>query len=283
MEKRIEEILSTYRIENSEITKMNLDNLSNIGKGIHISRKYLQELRVVLRSGGFKDKLNEIRFFKEQKPYIHGRLKFYVKLYNFFTHRPLGSIKSQHFYIDSEINKLQAYYQKNIDFVKYYRENSAVLDELYFVRGNDTLHLISDTSHFYTDSEFSTSHDNAVAKIIAYDLLLAFYIEELNALETDKKSSSKSLRKIFKLPYLDWTGNKIDAIELIYALQNNGSINKGTADIKEMAAVFEQIFNIDLGNYYHAFVELKARKSNRTKFLDSLKESLLKRMDESDE
>lgn len=82
---------------------------------------------------------------------------------------------------------------------------------------------------------------------------------------------------------MDWTGNKIDAIELIYALQNNGSINKGTADIKEMAAAFEQIFNIDLGNYYHAFVELKARKSNRTKFLDSLKESLIKRMDESDE
>lgn len=283
MEKKINNILSNYRIENSEIAKMNLDNLSNIGKGIHISRKYLQELRVVLRSGDFKDKLNEVRFFKEQKPYIHGRLKFYVKLYNFFTHRPLGSVKSQHFYIDSEINKLQAYYQKNIDFVKYYRENSTVLDEFYFVRGNDTLHLISDTSHFYTDSEFSTSHDNAVAKIIAYDLLLAFYIEELNALETDKKSSSKSIRKLFKLPNLDWTGNKIDAIELIYALQNNGSINKGTADIKEMAAAFEQIFNIDLGNYYHAFVELKARKSNRTKFLDSLKESLIKRMDESDE
>lgn len=83
MEKKINNILSNYRIENSEIAKMNLDNLSNIGKGIHISRKYLQELRVVLRSGDFKDKLNEVKFFKEQKPYIHGRLKFYVKLYNF--------------------------------------------------------------------------------------------------------------------------------------------------------------------------------------------------------
>lgn len=212
MEKKINNILSNYRIENSEIAKMNLDNLSNIGKGIHISRKYLQELRVVLRSGDFKDKLNEVKFFKEQKPYIHGRLKFYVKLYNFFTHRPLGSVKSQHFYIDSEINKLQAYYQKNIDFVKYYRENSTVLDEFYFVRGNDTLHLISDTSHFYTDSEFSTSHDNAVAKIIAYDLLLAFYIEELNALETDKKARPNPSENF--LNFQIWTGQAIKLMPL---------------------------------------------------------------------
>ena len=69
--------------------------------------------------------------------------------------------------------------------------------------------------------------------------------------------------------------NKIDIIELIYALHNSGSINKGTADIKEIAVIFEQVLNIDLGNYYHIFVELKARKTKRTKFLDFLKESLI--------
>lgn len=283
MEKRIQEILSTYKNEISEIANLNLNVLSNIEKGIHISRRHLQELRIVLRSGTFENKTDEIRFFKEQKPYIFGRLKFYIKLYIFSTHRPLGSLKFQRSYIDAEIKKLQVHYQKNIDFVKYYRENSTVLDEFYFVRGNDNLNLISDTSHFYTDSEFSTSHDNAVAKIIAYDLLLAFYIEELNTLEVGKKNSSQSACKLLKLPKLTWTGNKIDVIELIYALHNSGSINKGTADIKEIAVIFEQVLNIDLGNYYHIFVELKARKTKRTKFLDYLKESLIKRMDESDE
>ena len=239
MEERIQEILSTYKNEISEIANLNLNDLSNIEKGIHISRKHLQELRIVLRSGTFKNKTDEIRFFKEQKPYIFGRLKFYIKLYIFSTHRPLGSLKFQRSYIDTEIKKLQIHYQKNIDFVKYYRENSTVLDEFYFVRGNDNLNLISDTSHFYTDSEFSTSHDNAVAKIIAYDLLLAFYIEELNALEIGKKNSSHSTCKLLKLPKLTWTGNKIDIIELIYALHNSGSINKGTADIKEIAVIFD--------------------------------------------
>jgi hypothetical protein len=50
-----------------------------------------------------------------------------------------------------------------------------------------------------------------------------------------------------------------------------------------MAAVCEQIFNIDLGNYYHTFIEIRSRKSNSTKFIDKLKESLLKRIEESDE
>lgn len=82
---------------------------------------------------------------------------------------------------------------------------------------------------------------------------------------------------------LFWTGSKTNLIELIYALDSSGAINSGTADIKEMAAVCEQIFNIDLGNYYHTFVEIRARKYNKTKFIDKLKESLIKRFKESDE
>ena len=71
---------------------------------------------------------------------------------------------------------------------------------------------------------------------------------------------------------LFWTGSKTDLIEFIYALQCSGVVNSGTADIKELAVVFEQIFNIELGNYYHTFIEIRARKINSTKFIDKLKE-----------
>jgi hypothetical protein len=81
---------------------------------------------------------------------------------------------------------------------------------------------------------------------------------------------------------LFWTGNKTELIELIYALQSSGAINSGTADIKEMASLFEQIFNIDLGNYYHTFIEIRARKGSKTKFIDKLEEALLRRFEESD-
>lgn len=279
----IEEILTNYKLEIQEIGLGSVYSFANIEKGIHISRKYLQELRVVLRNGRFLKKTNEIHFFKKQKPFIYGRLKFYSKLYGYLTHKPLGSKKSQRIFIDSEIQKLQNYYQSNIDFVQYYRENSMLLDEYYFLRGKDNPALFSDTSHFYTDSEFSTSHDNAVAKIIAYDLLLAYYVEELKRLKNNNYRSIDRLRKHLRLNTLNWTANKIDLVELIYALHSSASINNGSIEIKEIALACEKIFGIDLGNYYHSFIELKARKKNQTKFLDQLRESLAKRIEESDE
>ncbi|WP_442955343.1 RteC domain-containing protein [Pedobacter terrae] len=56
--------------------------------------------------------------------------------------------------------------------------------------------------------------------------------------------------------------------------------NNGSPDIKLIAKTFEDAFTIDLGDFYHTFIELKARKMNRTKFLDSLCEALIKSMDE---
>ena len=82
---------------------------------------------------------------------------------------------------------------------------------------------------------------------------------------------------------LFWTGNKTDLIELIYALHSSGAVNSGTADIKEMASACEQMFNIDLGDYYRTFLEIRSRKMNQTKFIDKLKNSLENKMLDSDE
>ncbi|MEY8781109.1 RteC domain-containing protein [Allomuricauda sp. XS_ASV26] len=276
----IEKILSNYKGEISEIDQDTPYTLAKIETGIHISRKFLQELRLILRNGEFKNGKDEIKFFKRQKPYIYGRLKFYSKLYQYVTHKPMGSKKSQRTFIDSQIEKLQNYYQRNIDFVQYYRENNTILDEYYFLRGKDNPALFSDTSHFYTDSEFSTSHDNVVAKIIAYDLLLVYYVGELNRLNNN--NVNESLRRYLQTNNLSWTANKIDLVELIYALHSSASINNGVIELREIAMACEKIFNIDLGNYYHTFVELRSRKSNPTKYLDKLKELLLKRMSDSD-
>ena len=60
-------------------------------------------------------------------------------------------------------------------------------------------------------------------------------------------------------------------------------LNNGTSDIKETAEYFEKIFNIDLGDYYRTFLEIRMRKTNKTKFLNSLTDSLIKKMEEADE
>lgn len=282
MNKLIQIILNNYKEEIKVVEESNLGDFNNVEQGISISRQYLQKLRICVRENKFVDQQNEIIFFKKHKPYIHSRLKFYAKLYNFLINRPAGTIKSQEEFIDSEINKLQKSNRRNIDFIKYYREDSELLDEFYFLRGHDKISLVSDTSHFYTDAEFSTSHDNAIAKIMAYDLLISHYARELGYLRDLSQSKPRKTNTLSNGERLDWTASKTDLIELIYALQASGAIKSGTAGIKEMASACEDIFELKLGNVYRTFLEIRERKIEQTKFIDRLKATLLRRMEETD-
>ncbi|TDN93360.1 RteC protein [Salegentibacter sp. 24] len=278
MTNEIQHILDECRLALEDVNDKNLNEFSNVEKGIQISRKYLQKLRIVLREKNFINKENEILFFKKQKPFIYGQLKFYAKLYKYLLQKPRGTDKSKRNYLDAEIKKLQEYYYYNSEFIKYYRQNATFLDEFYFLRGNDNIGLLSDTSHFYTDAEFSTSHDNAVAKILAYDLLLNHYTNELNDLKKSTRKISNN-EKLLESLSLTWTSNKIDLIELIYSLIASGTV-KG--DIKDLATAFEKIFDINLGNYYRSFLEIRGRKEDYARFLDLLKTSLLKKIKEAD-
>ncbi|RKS55611.1 RteC protein [Gillisia mitskevichiae] len=282
MEKDLLKIIEDFKNEILEIEESNVNDFNVVEKGITISRKYLQKLRLCIRDNNFKNKENEITFFKKHKPYVYSRLKFYAKLYNFLINRPAGTIQSQQIFIDEEIQKLQESNRRNIDFIKYYREESTVLDEFYFIRGKDKISLVSDTSHFYTDAEFSTSHDNAIAKIMAYDLLINHYVQELSYLRDQSYGISNKLNTLANGERLGWTASKTDLIELIYALQASGAIKSGTAGIKEMASACEDIFELKLGNVYRTFLEIRERKIDQTKFIDRLKATLLRRMEETD-
>ncbi|MCB0447991.1 MAG: RteC domain-containing protein, partial [Gelidibacter sp.] len=77
---------------------------------------------------------------------------------------------------------------------------------------------------------------------------------------------------------LFWTAHKVDLIELIYALYTSGAINRGTANINDIANSFEILLGADLGDFYRTYSEIRARKIHRTKFMDALRESLDRHM-----
>ena len=86
---------------------------------------------------------------------------------------------------------------------------------------------------------------------------------------------------------LQWTKSKTALIELIYALQSYAVFDMGKTDIKAIATYFENVFEIDLGDFYHTYLEIRNRKINRkinrTKFIDSLKDAIRRKMDDQDE
>ena len=256
------------------------DILLKAEKGIKIAKQTLKSIRSIVVDYEFETKLEEIHFFKCTKPKIYSKLIYYVKLFNIESKRPRGSNKSQVKYLNNYIEKLQTYFNDNLDFYHYYRREATVFDEQYFLRGKADIRLFPDSFHFFVDEEFATSHDSTVATILAYDLLIVHLKREIDKLENNNNYAN--LRLLQRKTKITWTAHKIYLIELIYALHSTDVINNGTVDIKDIAYFVEKTFKVDLGDYYRAFLEIRMRKNGRTKFLDILKQQLTKRMDDSD-
>lgn len=227
----------------------------------------------------FANKSEEISFFRDTKPQFAAKLIYYNEIYNIETSKPFGSKKAIRKYYNLELLKLQAFYNENKEFYKYYRTDNKSLDHKYFLRGKHDLRHTLDSFYFQADNRFSTSHDYKVAKILANEKLKSYIENEIAKLEQKEETSvANANTKTQK-----WTGSKVGLIELIYALHTEGVFNHGTSELKEVATFFETTFNIDLGQFNRAFLEIRARKSERTKFINTLKEKLILRMDDADE
>ncbi|QNS42687.1 RteC domain-containing protein [Chryseobacterium manosquense] len=239
---------------------------------VNLILSYLKDIKLYVVGKGFDEEKDEIIFFKKLKPNIVAKLIFYNAIYKIETRKPYGSGKNIKKYIDIELNKLKRFFDNNLEFYKYYRTNSTYLDHKYFLRGKYDIKLSLDTFYFEADHSFSTSHDYKVAKIIANDLIQVYLEDQLN-LGHQKNGYDRSS--------LNWTESKTALTELIYALHSQGAF--GNSDIVAIAKTFESTFNISLGDFYHTFMELKSRKINRTKFLDSLRDALIRKMEEQEE
>ncbi|MBV4358791.1 RteC domain-containing protein [Pinibacter aurantiacus] len=240
----------------------------------------MEQLRLKIAAYTFLNQEEEINFFKEIKPRFCSKLIYYLKVYRIETRRPTGSNDTQLKYLHKELGRLTHFFDNNLDFYQYYRSGATYLDEKYFLRGNQDIFLTLDSFHFDSDFNFSTSHDFKVAKIHAHELLRIY----LNAAVEDLERKDEPPKSTFtpKQP-LQWTAPKAALIELLYALQSAGAFNNGATDVKQVASYLEQVFNIDLGNYYRTLQELRIRKESRTAYLELLIEKLIQRMDQSDE
>ncbi|MDN4028894.1 RteC domain-containing protein [Chryseobacterium gambrini] len=273
MDKFYKETLHKLEAEISELEIEGDCSIQRIEVTIQLIIDCLTEVKEFVLKYGFKSEKEEICFFREFKPSIVAKLIYYNTIYKIETKKPTEK-KAIKKYLKVELKKLKRYFKNNLDFYKYYRTGNASLDGRLFIRHNHDIKLCLDTYYFQSDHNFATSHDYKVAKLIANDLIQV-YIEDQLYNTTNTKSND--------LHKLKWTGSKTALTELIYALYQQGVFDNGNSDIREIAKYFESIFNMELGNFYQTYLELRNRKVNRTKFLDGLREGLIKKMDEQDE
>jgi hypothetical protein len=238
------------------------------------------KLKAIFEKEKSKSQEQEIDFFKNIKPKFTSKLIYYNAIFKIETKKPHGGERILKKYLNNELDKLKRYFDNNLDFYKYYRTGSNYLDHKYFTRGKFDIKLALDSFYFEVDHTFSTSHDFKVAKIMAHDLIQVYLEDKLLMIENREPKEKSQVNPKLKQT---WTSSKVALIELLYALHTEGVFNNGASDLKDVAEYFENIFNIDLGQYHRAFLEIRMRKSDQTKFLNALKEKLVKRMENTDD
>ena len=76
-------------------------------------------------------------------------------------------------------------------------------------------------------------------------------------------------------PALQWTGNTLDLVELIYGLSEMGCIDNGETPLKVLAPTLYEFFGLDTKECYRYYSAIKLRKNpSRTYFLDKMQAKL---------
>lgn len=265
LRKETDELIDCIESSDSNILKKSLE-------ASHVLAGAFDRLKAFILLYQFKDEREEITFFKEIKPKLCYRLIYYRKLYNIEMNRPAG-IDKQKEYLSEELNEINKYNIKRLDFIRYYRSGATHLDSLYFLRGRTDNEQYLETFYFELDQNFSTNCDFKVAKILSNDLLLTYLMQEIERLDNNGLTS---LLTGFPLTKLTWQGTKTELMEQLYSWDSDGTF--GSVPLTQLSDYIQSVFNIQLDkNLSRAFSDMKIRNTP-TPFLDKLKYALLKRM-----
>ncbi len=192
--------------------------------------------------------------------------------------KPFVSLSQQSKFIKTQLNKLDTDNCVHLKFVKYYRLGESHNDQMLFLRSNKQFDMFTDTSRHSDDPEFSTNYDYLATEVTANDLLKDYYSKELKSLKKMDPNTIVEHVKPEILNNLLWTASKTDLVELLYALNAAGAIKNGEAEMKKLVLICKELFEIDLGNIYKTFNEIKSREKDLSKFLDKLKIDFIKKV-----
>ena len=127
------------------------------------------------------------------------------------------------------------------------------------------------------DSEMSVYIQKALAfvkKMQRHLSAIAIQVPPLNPSSNEKNNS----------PALQWTGNAIDLVEMIYGISEMGCINNGNIQLNELAPVLYAFFGVNSKDCYRFYTDIKRRKNDsRTYFLDKMQVKLNEKMRRDDE
>lgn len=220
---------------------------------------------------------DEIFYFKNIKCHLLALTQYYLLVQKIELRKPPCTRKKlKQYYLRSNY-KIKKKLRKRRCWYNYYKSSATSMDHLLFKRADQHHFLLADSYIIDVDKYSSTAFVHIFAQIEAYEMLRHYLKKKIKNLDLSKKQALSPSASTVK-----WTAAKADLIELIYSLHAAGVFNHGRAEIKEIADCFQTEFDIDLGQYNRVFLDIRSRKTNKTKFMDGLKRSLIKRMERTE-
>ncbi|MBN2743957.1 MAG: RteC domain-containing protein [Marinilabiliaceae bacterium] len=258
-----------------KINEENISNLKRCEKSAVVISNTMHQLRQWVLENSFQSDEQEIFFFKVIKPKVFSQLIYHVDLFKILTKLPEWSEEEMRLFLMQKIKKINRYRAVNLQLYQYLQNDLNSLDDRYFLRAQFRLIDAPDALSFDCDPRFTTVMDYKVARFKADEMLMEFINQKLNT--NSHNSINVSLNSQFH-----WTESKVALTELIYAIHTAGCINNGNVELKDIALYLQDVFCIDLGNFYNDFKQIKNR-NNPTKFIDHLKEAINQRIAKQDE
>ncbi|WP_259065083.1 RteC domain-containing protein [Mucilaginibacter sp. X4EP1] len=253
--------------------------ISKLAESMHTVTTQLNQLRKFIKENGFVNDQEEIKCFKAIYPKFYSLYIYLSEEFNITTNVPIGTQQMIRDYYLQEIALIKRHFNQNQFSYQYYLNDETALDEDYFLRKN----FVPFRRGFViipSDDEFTTNEGYSFARFKAYEMLQEFLIKRIRLLY--KESVDPLMLQIINNEKRQWTGEKINLIEIAYGIFYTGQMNNGKADLKEIIAWLEFSLNVDLSQAYRMFLDIRRRKTTSyTKFLEQMAESIRHHIDES--
>jgi len=238
---------------------------------------FLKQVKDQVLLVGFETGLDEVYFFKFEKPEFYALQVYHAALFGLLQGRPVGPVEAVRAYYSDELRFIERFFKQYAFLYEYYRSGFTEMDELLFVRGMEVgFPLMQELP--VLDVEFGTAGDYFFAKFMAYEDLRDYILGELAELDGEVKANVVAAGKA----RFEWSGEVINLVELGYGIWLSGQLGI-KAGLGEIFSWLEESFGVDIGIPANRFREIKRRKRlSRTRFMDFCKDRLLEYMDEDD-
>jgi len=274
-----QELLLNFAEKLEETQRETSSLIEEANNGIQLCNNTLSDLRRAVAMHGFESQHAEIHFFKNIKSEPLRFLIYYTEVRSCELKIPKWGLQAKFEFLEVETNRINSFFNHNLDFQLYMEDGRTSLDKRYFTRKYLSDCPLTASHRYFRDPLFNTSHDELWALVKGLGLY-GNYLKEFNARIRLSNIRSESSQE--KDPPFQFTLPPTAAMEFIYAFKELRAFNHGNFDIKPFTEYFCKVFDINIKDPYGLFAQITNRKTKRAKYIQMLLDSFLNFLERRD-